>query len=117
MLRKFFGAFVIVLFLISCASSGKSQNMDKLENELDRNMRERAIELSKARHRNSDLKDILLISNEISKDGGFINITKTYEVSMIGNILGIIGNTDRVTVTGQIDTRNNTTRILEAYFR
>jgi hypothetical protein len=89
----------------------------ELANDLDLLMQKRAIELSKARQRNADFEEISLINSNIKMNDDFINIVNIYEVLMRGNIFGIVGHIVNVTVTGQINLRNNTIQVLEANIR
>jgi len=89
----------------------------ELAGDLDLLMQSRAIELSKARQRNTDFEKISLINSDINMNGDFIYVVNTYKVLMRGNILGIIGHYVDVTVKGQINLRNNTIQVLEAKIR
>ena len=82
--------------------------------DLSLSMQQRAVELAKARHRNTDFEEISLIDSDIDMDGEFINVINTYRVLMRGNILGIIGRYVDVTVTGRINSRNDTIQVLGA---
>jgi len=86
----------------------------ELADALDSQMQKRAIELSKARQRNSDFEDISLTHRNIKMNGDIIDIVSTYEVLMRGNILGVIGHRVNVTVTGQININNNTVQVIDA---
>jgi len=86
----------------------------KLADDLDLLMQKRAIELAKARQKNTDFEKISLINSNMNMNGDFINIVNTYEVIMRGNLLGIIGHIVNVKVTGQINLRNDTIQVLEA---
>jgi hypothetical protein len=90
---------------------------DELEKELDSSMQKRAIELARARHRNTDFEEISLIDSDFEMNSEFITVINTYKVLMRGNILGIIGHYIDVTVTGRINLRNDTVQVLEASIR
>jgi hypothetical protein len=94
-----------------------SYTIEELSNDLESAMQRRAIELAKARVRNSDFESISLISSDDDSYGGFIYLTNTYKIMMRGNILGIIGTPVDVSVKGQINMRNNTMQVLEANIR
>jgi len=103
---------VFGVFFYGCTTTKKS--MLELEEELDYDMRIRAIELAKARHRNSDFERINRIDTRSQTNGDIRLLTNTYKVFVRGNILGIIGNEVEVIVTGEINIRSNNVRILDA---
>jgi hypothetical protein len=95
----------------------KGLNADELINDLDLSMQMRAIELSRARHNNSNFEEISLTDSDIEVAGPYIYMVNTYRVIMRGAILGIVRNIVDVTVRGQIDGRNNSMQILRADIR
>jgi len=89
------------------------QNLDLL-------MQKRAIELSKARYKNTDIEKISLIDSALYKreEVNALIMKNIYRVSLRGNILGLIGYNVEVEVTGQINpSRNSTVQVLEAKIR
>jgi len=106
---------VFGVFYYGCSTTQPTnKSMLELEEELDYDMRIRAIELAKARHRNSDFERINRIDTRSQTNGDIRFLTNTYKVFVRGNILGIIGNEVEVIVTGEINIRSNNVRILDA---
>jgi hypothetical protein len=105
--------FSMVLSVLACATTNNGDKKEKLMNELESEMQSRAIEMAKARHRNSDLETISVTDRETSNSEEFIYVSIKYKVLMRGNILGIIGNNVDVIVRGQINMRNKTIKVLD----
>jgi len=106
---------VFGVFFCGCSTTQSTKkSMLELEEELDYDMRIRAIELAQARHRNSDFERINRIDSRSQTNGDIRHLVNTYKVYVRGNILGIIGNEVEVIVTGEINTLSNNVRILDA---
>jgi len=78
---------------------------------LESAMEQRALELVKARRRNNRLDEVKIASYYQETRGDSLILTYTYKILTSGLIIGIY---DDVTVIGEINMRNNTTRVLEA---
>jgi hypothetical protein len=117
--RILLGISVLVLVfgmaVVGCSSTkNEIKSMLILEEELEYDMRIRAIELAQARYRNSDLEKINRIDSISQTDGDIRYLTNTYKVTMRGNILGIISNEVEVVVIGEINNRKHNVKVLEA---
>jgi hypothetical protein len=117
--RIWLGISVLVLVfgmaVVGCSSTkNQKKSMLVLEEELEYDMRIRAIELAQARYRNSDLEKINRIDSISQTDGDIRYLTNTYKVTMRGNILGIISNEVEVVVYGEINIRKYNIKVLEA---
>jgi len=117
--RIWLGILVLVLVfgmvVVGCSSTkNEKKSMLVLEEELEYDMRIRAIELAQARYRNSDLEKINRIDSFSQTEGDIRYVTNTYKVLMRGNILGIISNEVEVVVIGEINIRKYNVKILEA---
>jgi hypothetical protein len=91
--------------------------MEELYDTLEPAMKERAIEIARARYPNRELEKVTTIDLEDIKVGEFLYEYYTYRISMRGTILGLTTATVDVIVTGQINMRNNTMQVLKAEIR
>jgi len=112
------GILVLVFGVInSCSTTTPTTKLLRLEEELDNQMRMRAIELAQARYKNTDFDKINRIDSTSKTNADIRLITNTYKVFVRGNILGIMSYEVDVIVAGEINIRTNNVRVLEAKFR
>jgi len=102
------------------ALSIKKNWSDKLENyylligTLNENIEKKAVDAVKNKYRNYNIDKIELLNFDEFQIGDYYWETHIYKISMVGNVLGIFGQSPTVIVRGYIDVNNYSIHVNEA---